>query len=145
MPEKAKNTTSVAPTGLSCAGVGSADSGVPVKRGRGRLKGSPRVPGAGRKKGTVNRSTELGRAYIAKHSRDIKLLCDISAGKPVWVQDPSNPAKRVKVYPALNDRINAASKTVTLHVASIKAVELSGPDGGAVRVSLFDFLQGLPS
>lgn len=121
------------------------DETIEPKRGRGRQKGMPRPAGAGRKLGTPNRSTEIGRAYIAKHSRDIKFLCDVSAGLPVWVQDPSNSAKRVKVYPALSDRLLAASKTVTLHVASIKAVELSGPDGGAVRVSLLDFLRGLPS
>ncbi len=62
---------------LSCgAGTDRIDPGVPPKR----AKGSPRPTGAGRKKGTPNRLTTIGRNFIIKKSMALPFLCDVSAG-----------------------------------------------------------------
>ena len=144
MPKEPKKE-SVSAIGLSGAGVGAASSpGVPAKRGRGRQKGMPRPPGAGRKKGTPNRVTTIGRNFIIKKSMALPFLCDVSAGRKIKVPDPNNPRRMIKVYPTRGERLKAASIIAPMIVPTLKAVELSGPDGGAVALTLIDFLRGLP-
>ena len=104
----------------------------------GRPRGLPKT--GGRRKGTVNRATEVGRAYVQKHSRDIATLCDVAAGRQIWVADPKDPTKRIKVYPSMDARLAAASKTVVLHVPAMKAIEIGGLDGNAPFV--FQFISG---
>ena len=144
MPKKSDIKGSAKATGHSCVGVGSVDPGVPAKRGRGRQKGMPRPPGAGRKKGTPNRLTTIGRDFIIKKSMALPLLCDVSAGRKIKVPDPNNPRRMIKVYPTRGERIRAAGILAAMIVPNMKSIELSGPDGGAVALTLIDFLRGLP-
>ena len=144
MPKEPKKEP-VSATGLSGAGVGAAsDPGVSAKRPRGRQKGMPRPPGAGRKKGTPNRITQIGRAFIIKKSMALPFLCDVSAGRRVKIADPSNPGRKVTVYPTFEQRLKAAGFIAPMIVPTLKAVELSGPDGAPVALTLLDFLRGLP-
>ena len=71
MPKESDIKGSAKAIGLSGAGVGSADPGIPATRGRGRLKGMPRPPGAGRKKGTPNKVNQITRDYIIKQGAPI--------------------------------------------------------------------------
>ncbi len=144
MPKESKKEP-VSATGLSGAGVGAAsDPGVSAKRPRGRQKGMPRPPGAGRKKGTPNRVTQIGRAFIIKKSMALPFLCDVSAGRRVKSADPNNLGRKITVYPTFEQRLKAAGFIAPMIVPTLKAVELSGPDGAPVALTLLDFLRGLP-
>ena len=134
---------------LSCdgegAGAGAASgSGVSPKRGPGRAKGSPRPPGAGRKKGTPNRVTAIGRSVIIKKSMALPFLCDVTAGRRFKVADPNNPSKNIPVYPTTEQRLRAASIVAPMIVPQLKAIELTGQDGAPVALTLLDFLRRLP-
>jgi hypothetical protein len=117
----------------------------------------PRPPGAGRKKGTPNRVTTIGRNFIIKKSMALPFLCDVSAGRKIKVPDPNNPRRMIKVYPTRGERLKAASIIAPMIVPTLKAVELSGKllpdlkatelsgkDGAPVGLTLLNFLRGLP-
>ena len=105
----------------------------------GRPKGLGKAPGSGRRKGVANRSTEVGRDFISQNARDIKFLCDVSAGKLVSVADPDNPRKKLRIYPSLADRLLAARITAPMHVATLKSVELTA---GEKAPFVFQFISG---
>ncbi len=123
----------------------ASDPGVPAKRPRGRQKGMPRPPGAGRKKGTPNRLTTIGREFIIKKSMALPFLCDVSAGRKVRIADPNNPAKKITVYPTLEQRLKASGIIAPMIVPALRAVELTGKDGAPVALTLLDFLRELPA
>ncbi len=104
----------------------------------------PRPPGAGRKKGTPNRLTTIGRDFIIKKSMALPFLCDVSAGRKVRIADPNNPSRKITVYPTFEQRLKASGIVAPMIVPTLKATELTGKDGGAVAVTLLDFLRGLP-
>ncbi len=144
MPKEPKKGP-VTAIGLSGAGVAAAsDPGVPAKRGRGRQKGMPRPPGAGRKKGTPNRLTTIGRDFIIKKSMALPFLCVVSAGRRVRIADPSNPSRKITVYPTFEQRLKASGIVAPMIVPTLKATELTGKDGAPVALTLLDFLRGLP-
>ncbi len=105
----------------------------------------PRPPGAGRKKGTPNRLTTIGRDFIIKKSMALPFLCDVSAGRKVRIADPNNPARKITVYPTFDQRLRASGIIAPMIVPSLKAVELTGKDGAPVALTLLDFLRGLPA
>ncbi len=105
----------------------------------------PRPPGAGRKKGTPNRLTTIGRAFIIKKSMALPFLCDVSAGRKVRIADPNNPAKKITVYPTLEQRLKASGIIAPMIVPALRAVELTGKDGAPVALTLLDFLRELPA
>ena len=135
MSKKAKNAVS----DLSGAGGGKATPGVPAKRGRGRLKGSPRVPGAGRKRGTPNKLTQITRSYITKEGCPIRLLCQIASGKRIKAAGEPGALKRVGVYPTLAERLRAAETLARKIVPDMKAVEYSGPEGESLVIKIVRF------
>ena len=104
----------------------------------------PRPPGAGRRKGTANRLTTIGRNFIIKKSMALPFLCDVAAGRKVKIADPNNPSKKIKVFPDFAQRLKAASIVAPMIVPVLKAVELTGKDGAPVALTLLDFLRGLP-
>ena len=145
MQKEPENSKSVSAAGLSGAGASSVGPGDPPKRGRGRQKGMPRPPGAGRKKGTPNRLTTIGREFIIKKSMALPFLCDVSAGRKVRIADPNNPAKKITVYPTLEQRLKASGIIAPMIVPALRAVELTGKDGAPVALTLLDFLRELPA
>ena len=52
-----------------------------AKRKPGRPKGSPKIPGSGRRKGTINRSTAELRRYIHSNANPVGQVCKIARGK----------------------------------------------------------------
>ncbi len=142
MPKEPKKGP-VTATDLSCAGAGAASSpGVPAKRPPGRQKGEPRPPGAGRKKGTPNKLTQLTRAYIAKEGCPIRLLCAIASGKPIKAAAEPGSTKRVKIIPTLMERLRAAETLARKIVPDMKAVEYSGPEGENLVIKIVRFGDG---
>lgn len=91
MSEKAKSGTHQAP-----------------KKRLGRMPGSPRVPGSGRKIGTPNRIPASAKEIIVSSKWPLKLLLDIAAGRRQRVGTPSEPRF---VYPSVEQRM-AASRTL---------------------------------
>ena len=148
MPKKGKTATSGGSAGLSAGGAGvglvAAGPGVPAKRPVGRQPGQPRPPGAGRKKGVPNRLTTIGRNFIVKKSMALPFLCDVSAGRRFKIADPNNPSKTIKVYPTTEQRLRASAIIAPMIVPTLKAIELGGPDGAPIALTLLDFLRGLP-
>ena len=101
-----------------------------VKGRPGRPKGLPKT--GGRRKGTVNRATTLGRAFIVKKSSALPFLCDVSAGRKVRVGDPEAPGRKIEVYPDFGQRLKAASVLAPMLVPIMKSTELTGADGEAL-------------
>lgn len=103
--------------------VGSED-----KRPPGRAPGLGKVVGSGRKKGVPNKITTDVKETILKRGRPLELLCDVARGIKIRVGAQAGPEK-VFVYPTLPDRIRAAETLLSKIVPSVKASEISGPDG----------------
>jgi len=103
--------------------VGSGD-----KRPPGRAPGLGKVAGSGRKKGVPNKITTDIKETILKRGRPLELLCDVARGIKIRVGAQAGPEKTF-VYPTLPDRIRAAETLLAKIVPSMKASEISGPDG----------------
>ena len=73
----------------------------------GRPPGRPKT--GGRKKGTPNKISELGREYIIKKSSALPFLCDVAAGRKVTVASTDDPRKKVSIYPTVAMRLKAVS------------------------------------
>ena len=107
------------------------------KRPPGRPKGYPRS--GGRKPGTANKSTQLGRDFIIKKGAPIETLCKISKGEKVQAAfDSATASERNGVYPTIDQRLAAARILAAKIVPDQKAVEVSGPLGEplSVRINL---------
>ncbi len=102
----------------------------------------PRPPGAGRKKGTPNKLTQLTRSYIAKEGCPIRLLCQIASGKPIKAAAEPGSTKRVKIIPTLMERLRAAETLARKIVPDMKAVEYSGPEGETLVIKIVRFGDG---
>ncbi len=74
----------------------------------------------------------------------LPFLCDVSAGRRVKIADPNNPGRTITVYPTFEQRLRASAIVAPMIVPTLKATEITGKDGGAVAVTLLDFLRGLP-
>ena len=107
------------------------------KRPPGRPKGYPRS--GGRAKGTPNKATQLGRDYIIKHGAPIEILCKISQGHKIMAAaDSDSAAKRVGIYPTIDQRHAAARILAAKIVPDLKSIEHAGPLGEplSVRINL---------
>lgn len=98
------------------------------KRPPGRAPGLGKVAGSGRKKGVPNKITTDVKETILKRGRPLELLCDVARGIKIRVGAQAGPEKTF-VYPNLPDRIRAAETLLSKIVPSMKASEISGPDG----------------
>ncbi len=105
------------------------------KRKGGRPKGYPKS--GGRKPGTANRSSQLGRDFIIKRGAPIETLCKIAKGEKIQAAD-SDVSKRSGIYPTIDQRLTAARILAAKVVPDQKAVEVSGPLGEplSVRINL---------
>ncbi len=102
----------------------------------------PRPPGAGRKKGTPNKITQLTRSYITKEGCPIRLLCQIASGKKIKAAAEPGSAKASKIYPTLIERLRAAETLARKIVPDMKAVEYSGPEGENLVIKIVRFGDG---
>jgi len=103
----------------------------PARRKPGRPKGSPRVPGSGRKAGTPNRTTAEIRELIQKRGRPVELLCAIAAGRRVKV------GRGQYAYPDLQERAAAAKLLLDKLVPPPKPTDDDGDRALNVEVVKF--------
>jgi hypothetical protein len=113
------------------------------KRPPGRPKGTPRT--GGRAKGTPNRKNQVTRDFVIKQGAPLAFLCSVVRGNRFTAAAESGGKKRVHVFPTMDQRIRAAEVLSRKCLPDLKATELTGKDGGAVAVTLLDFLKGLPA
>ena len=107
------------------------------KRKPGRPKGTPRT--GGRKPGTPNRTSQVGRDYIVRNGTPIEVLCKIARGiKMLAAADTASAAKRAAVYPTVDQRLAAARILAAKIVPDMRAVEHTGAAGEplSVRINL---------
>ena len=108
------------------------------KRPPGSPKGYPKS--GGRKPGTANKSTQLGRDFIIARGAPIETLCKIAKGEKIQAAaDIASAAKRNGIYPTIDQRLAAARILAGKIVPDMKSVDLSA-DGGAPFV--FQFIAG---
>ena len=127
-------------------GYADADDGhdavIDEPRRPGRRKGSPKVPGSGRKAGTPNRSTMTTRERIQELADPIAFLADVMAGKRMTAAGEPGDMKRTWCYPTLAQRVQASETLLRKLLPDLKATELSGPDGAPLvevpQLSLFE-------
>src|SRR5690606_5595336 len=89
----------------------------PPRRKPGRPKGSPKVPGSGRKPGQPNRSTKELRELIMKRGRPIELLAAVCAGRRV------KTGYKTYEYPTMEARLAAARLLLEKVVPAPKPVD----------------------
>ena len=108
-----------------------------AKRKPGRPKGYPRT--GGRKPGTPNKSTQLGRDFIIKRGAPIETLCKISKGEKIQAAaDTASASKRKGIFPTVDQRLAAARILAGKIVPDMKSIEHAGPLGEplSVRINL---------
>jgi hypothetical protein len=94
------------------------------KRGPGRPPGYPKT--GGRKGGVKNRISADVKQAILVDGRPLELLFQIARGNRMKAGDPSDPTKKVFVYPTLSDRRDAAKTLLAKVVPDLKSQELVG-------------------
>ena len=112
------------------------------KRKPGRPKGLPKTGGRG--KGTPNKKNQVTRDYVIKEGAPLAFLCRVVRGKRFNVAAQVGDNKRVYIYPTLDQSLRAAEILSRKVLPDLKSTELTGKDGGAVALTLLDFLKGLP-
>ncbi len=113
------------------------------KRKPGRPKGLPRT--GGRAKGTPNRKNQVTRDYVIREGAPLQFLCSVVRGKRFTAAAEPGGKKRIHVFPSMDQRIRAAEVLSRKCLPDLKSTELTGKDGGAVALTLLDFLKGLPA
>ncbi len=104
------------------------------KRKGGRPKGYPKS--GGRKPGTANKSSQLGRDFIIKRGAPIEILCKIAKGEKIQAADSESASKRSGIYPTIDQRLTAARILAAKVVPDQKAVEIGGPMGEPLSVKI---------
>ncbi len=103
-----------------------------LKRRPGRPKGLAKT--GGRKPGSKNIVPSDLRRFINQRGRPLELLAAIASGRKVSAGDPGNPSAKIRVYPTLNERVSAAKVLTNKLVPDLRATEISGSDGGPVKI-----------
>ena len=112
------------------------------KRPPGRPKGYPRT--GGRAKGTPNKANAITRDYVIREGAPLAFLCGVVRGKRFTAAAEQSDRKRTHVFPTMDQRLRAAEILSRKVLPDLKSTELTGKDGGAVALTLLDFLKGLP-
>lgn len=113
------------------------------KRPPGRPRGYPRS--GGRAKGTPNKKNQVTRDYVIKEGAPLQFLCSVVRGKRFTAAAEPGGKKRIHVFPSMDQRIRAAEVLSRKCLPDLKSQELTGKDGGAVALTLLDFLKALPA
>ncbi len=106
-----------------------------LRRG-GRPRGLGRVPGSGRRKGTPNRDTAATRAFIQKEADPIAFLCRVARGLQLEAALTPGDEKRTKLFPTLEQRVNAALALARKVLPDMKAIEMTGEAGAPISVRI---------
>ncbi len=96
---------------------------------RGRPKGSPKVPGSGRKKGTKNWTNSEIRGALLDKSDAIDVLADLVAGRQLYAGTSGSVGKPGWRYPTLQQRLQALQILLAKVIPDLKSAELTGADG----------------
>ena len=102
------------------------------KRRLGRPPGYPKS--GGRKPGSKNVVPSELRRFINQKGRPLELLAAISSGRKITAGDPDEPGKKIRVYPSLGERVAAARVLMNKLIPDLRATEISGSDGGPVKI-----------
>ncbi len=113
------------------------------KRPLGRPKGYPRS--GGRARGTPNKKNQVTRVYVIREGAPLQCLCSVVRGKRFTAAAEPGDRKRTHVFPSMDQRLRAAEILSRKVLPDLRATELTGKDGGAVALTLLDFLKGLPA
>ncbi|WP_428660472.1 hypothetical protein [Reyranella sp.] len=108
----------------------------PIAPRRGRPLGLPKS--GGRKKGVPNKTTADAKETILKRGKPMELLCDVARGLKIRVGPQAGPGEPQFVYPTLGERLQAARTLLAKVVPDVKAVEVTGKDGGPIQNSTVD-------
>ncbi len=104
---------------------------------RGRLKGAPKVPGSGRKRGTPNHVNAATAEQIFSVINPLEFLAKIARGDRVVAVPVGGDGKsRVWLFPTLDQRITAATTLARKVMPDLKSVEYNGPIGAPVQVNI---------
>ncbi len=107
----------------------------------GRPRGSPKT--GGRRKGVPNRTNAITRDFIIKEGAPIAFLCNVVKGRRFTSAKEPGDAKRVHVFPTMDQRLRAAeilARKVTPDLKSQAALHAQqGEVKAAIRL-LEDFL-----
>jgi hypothetical protein len=103
------------------------------KRGPGRPKGLGRVPCSGRKPGTPNRTTAELREQITA-ARPVEFLIKVAQGRRIRIGPQAGPGEAAYAYPSLEQRLRAAELLMKKILPDLTAAEVTGADGGPVRI-----------
>ncbi len=112
------------------------------KRKPGRPKGTPRT--GGRKPGTPNRANAVTRDFIIREGAPIQFLCNVVKGRRFSTAKEPGDAKRVHVFPTMDQRVAAARILSAKGAPALKSLEVTGKDGDPVPVTLLDVRKALP-
>ena len=115
----------------------------PKRNKGGRPPGYP--ASGGRRPGTPNKINQVTRDYVIREGAPLAFLCSVVRGKRFTAAAEQGDGKRTHCFPTLDQRIRAAEVLSRKCLPDLKATELTGKDGGAVALSLMDFLKGLPA
>lgn len=94
-----------------------------TKGRRGRLPGGPKVPGSGRRKGTMTKA-ELMRAFINRRGKPIEVLCAIAAGRGIPTGGRDESGRQVLELPSLDQRLAAARILLNKVLGDVRPVEV---------------------
>jgi hypothetical protein len=98
------------------------------RRPEGRLPGSPRPAGAGRKKGVPNSVTAELREKITA-AKPIEFLIKVCEGQRIRVGPQAGPIAGQFVYPSVEQRLRAAELLVKKILPDLTSSEITGANG----------------
>ena len=108
------------------------------KRPPGRPRGYPKS--GGRKPGTPNRTSQVGRDFIVRKGAPLEILCKVAKGEKIMAAaDTASVAKRNGIYPTVDQRLAAARILAAKICPDMKSVEYSGEDGGNLVIRIVRF------
>ena len=110
------------------------------KRGPGRPKGYPKT--GGRKKGVPNRTRVETLERIESEADPIDFLCRVARGLQFEAATEVGAPEKVKMYPTLDQRLDAAKILARKVLPDSKAVELGGPDGSGLTINVIKHPHG---
>ena len=108
-----------------------------------KAKGSPKT--GGRKKGSRNKISKPTldvRARIEKEADPIGFMIDVARCKEFTVGAPNNPMVKVPWHPTCDHMMAAHKWRGNKLIADLRAVEVSGPEGGDIIVKVVRFGDG---
>ena len=105
-----------------------SDNATPKKRGRGRPKGSSKVPGSGRKHFRDKTRDDL-RKDLLQDSQALVALAQIARGEKFFSGSGGAAGKDSWRRPSIQQRLRAIELVLSKCLPDLQSTELSGPEG----------------